>query len=532
MAQIVSLWGDEINIPSTKEVTKKIINKINNEKTTSQLLKSKLTPIEKKIDIIKENVYKVLGHYKDIITVIKTREELNDYISKAIEGGIISIDTETNNSVDTMTCLLMGACIYSPGLKSAYVPVNHTDLNYNRLKNQVTEKDIKEEFERLSNTKIIFHNAKFDYKVLKNTCNVDLNPYWDTLVGARLINENESAKLKDQYRTKIDPEQEKYSINELFEGMEYCIFDPDLFAYYAATDAYITYELYKYQVEKFKEPGLEGSKWIFDNIEMPLIKVVAKMELTGIDIDQDYAKRLSAKYHKLSDDINKKLDEEVYKYKEVILKWRLTPEANYKAPNKKGDGFNKSKAEQLEDPIKLSSPTQLAILLYDILKLPQVSKKAPRGTGVDELKSLAEKTKLPLCKMMLEYRGLDKLLNTFIDKLPNDISSVDGRVHCEFNSLGTDTGRFSSSSPNLQQLPRSDISIKPMFRATPSYEKEIEFEDSIILNMYEEIETDNGWVKVKDLKVGDKIKDNNLTIKEINKLEGSSIKLDFGGLNA
>ena len=123
----------------------------------------------------------------------------------------------------------------------------------------------------------------------------------------------------------------------------------------------------------------------------------------------------------------------------------------------------------LEDPIKVSSPTQLAILLYDVLKCPQVSTKSPRGTGVEELKKLYEKTKLHLCELMLESRGLDKLLNTFVDKLPTDVNPYDGKIHCEFLSLGTDTGRFSSKQPNLQQLPRDDKSIKMMLRAQPGY---------------------------------------------------------------
>ena len=174
---------------------------------------------------------------------------------------------------------------------------------------QLTEKDIKEEFERLEGIKILTHNGKFDYKVLHCTIGWDMPIYWDSYCAARLIDENEPAGLKQQYIDKIDPTQEKYSIDHLFEELPYALFDPEIFAYYAATDAYMTYKLYEWQVEKFKDPFLKGSYYILTNIEIPLIEVVAKMELTGIELDYEYAKRLSIKYNKLMDDCNKKIKE-------------------------------------------------------------------------------------------------------------------------------------------------------------------------------------------------------------------------------
>ena len=453
-----SLWGEDFNIPDTKETAKKLIKKIkNDEKTDTQKLKSKTVSIDEKIQVITENVHKVLGHYKDLITVIKTKEELAHYINIAISNGIIAIDTETNNSLDALTCKLMGACIYTPGEKAAYVPINHVDrLTNERLEWQLTEKDIKEEFDRLQSpllanpVKILTHNGKFDYKVLWCTTGFDMNIYWDSYVAARLLDENEpSAGLKQQYIDKIDPNQVKYDIEHLFDGMEYAIFDPDLFAYYAAIDAYMTYKLYLWQKERFEDPDLSRVYSLMMNTEIPLIKVVAKMEMRGITLDKEYSERLSKKVHAQVDDCNKRIEEELSKYKDQIAKWRLTDEAVKKPPNKKGDGLGKSKNEQLEDPVKVSSPTQLAILLYDVLKCPQVSDKSPRGTGVEELKKLFEKTKLHLCELMLESRGLDKLLNTFVDKLPTDVNPYDGKIHCEFLSLGTDTGRFSSKAPNL-----------------------------------------------------------------------------------
>ena len=128
-----SLWGDEFVIPETKEKTKKIINKISKPKelkvTVEKKIKSKSVSLEEKLKLITEKVLEVLGKQKDNVLVIKTREQFSLYIDKAIKNGRIAIDTETNNSLDAITCKLMGGCFYTPGEKQIYVPVNHRDPN-------------------------------------------------------------------------------------------------------------------------------------------------------------------------------------------------------------------------------------------------------------------------------------------------------------------------------------------------------------------------------------------------------------------
>ena len=169
------------------------------------------------------------------------------------------------------------------------------------------------------------------------------------------------------------------------------------------------------------------------------------MELTGICIDKDYSERLKAKYYKKLDDINFKIDLELKKYSKIIDTWRQTKEANYKPHKKSGEGFSKSKNEQLKNPIEVTSPTQLAILLYDIIKVPVVDKQSPRGTGEEILSQID----IPLCKLILEQRSILKLINAFIDALPKKCSIKDNRLHSHFNQLGTDTGRFSSTDPKI-----------------------------------------------------------------------------------
>jgi len=467
----MSLWGDEFEVPSAKKEVKKVAKKVSSPKDpkveTRKAMKSKTVSTFDKLQLIYEEVNRVLGGYTSNTKVITSKDELSQYIDEAISNGIIAIDTETNNSLDPLTCLLMGACIYTPGQLSAYIPVHHTQPDTDILiENQLTESDIKEQFDRLSNTKILMHNGKFDYEVIKCTCNCVLNIYWDTEIAARILDENELAGLKKQYILHIDSTQEKYDIEHLFQGIPYAYVKPEIFALYAATDAYITYRLYEWQKEQFNKPGNEKLFDLFMNVEMPVVPVCAEMELYGIEIDKEYAKRLSNKYHKKVDEVNAKIDAELSKYSDKISAWRLTKEANYKErnskPNKTGEfTYKKSKNEQLENPPQLNSPTQLAILLYDILGTPAQDKKSPRGTGEEIL----QKINLPICDLILEKRGLEKLIGTYIDKIPECVNSKDNRLHAHFNQLGAGTGRFSSSNPNLQNIPSHVKEIRLMFRA-------------------------------------------------------------------
>ena len=466
-----SLWGEEFSIKETPKEAKKIIEKVNKPKqvkvTTEKVIKSKSVSVQEKLAIITENVYRILGVYKDRTQVIRTKQELVDYIDKAISNGEIAIDTETNNSLEPVTCKLMGPCIYTPGLKNAYIPINHKDLvTGERLSWQLTEEDVREQFARLVDTKIIMHNGKFDYEVIKCTTGLELSIYWDTMIGSKMLNEDEPAGLKYQYIQKIDSSIEKYDIESFFNGIEYAVVDPEVFALYAATDAYMTYRLYEWQKEQFAQPDLERVFNVFMNIEMPVLTVAAEMELAGICIDAEYSKRLSDKYHAKLDIIDNEIAKELDKYTDTIAQWRLTDEANFRPPKKgKFDEYGKSKSEQLPENINVASPTQLAILLYDVLKHPAVDKKSPRGTGEDILL----KIDYPICKLILEKRGLEKLIGTYIDKLPECVVQKTGRLHAHFNQLGAATGRFSSSDPNLQNIPSHEKSIRMMFSAAPGH---------------------------------------------------------------
>ena len=582
MEKLESLWGEEIEeeLPvKKKEKTKKALDKIAKPKkpkeakeAVEKVIKSKSINLEDKLNLIKSEVLRVLAKQVENVIVITSREKYFEYLQGAVNSGVIAVDTETNNSLDPITCKLMGLCLYYPGAKQAYIPVNHRNYKTGeRLTNQLTEQDIKEGLEFVleksfskggwtpdyegqtyfewyqnhieplstnSSIEWVFHNGKFDYQVIKKTCGIEVPITWDTLLGAKLIDENEfSAGLKQQYVSKIDPEQEKYDIEHLFEGVEYADVDSAIFALYAATDSYMTYRLYKeYQLPIFESKDYADVYKLFREIEVPCITVTAEMELNGIEIDQEYSKRLQNKYHARLEKLDEKLINLLDRLKETIDNWKNTNDALQSQMKKQSekqranalksanyddslwkyqDGIwyksSKSKLEQLGEnltPKELGSPVKLAILLYSILKAPRVNDEKPDGTGEDELKAIIRKSDnndvKELCNLMLDRRELDKLLNSFIDTLPNKVN-VDNRIHCHFNQYGASTGRFSCSEPNLQQIPSHNKEIRMMFRATTRYNN-IESEDNTFIVPYtDEVETDNGWKYMKDVLLTDKI---------------------------
>ena len=547
----LSEFNVELNKPKPEALARKIANTEEGEVDAAKVLKSKKVSLAEKLALIKIKVLEVLGKQKKNVVVIKTQEEFEDYVSKAIEFGRIAIDTETNNSTDPMTCQLMGLCLYYEGGKQAYIPINHVNPDTGeRLEWQLTEADCREQLQRIKDagTFVVMHNGKFDYEVIKCTCDIEIEPDWDTMIGAHTINENEKMSLKWQYINKIDPTQEKYDIEHLFT-VPYKYVDPYIFALYAATDSMMTDKLYVYQVAILEAPGNERLYWMFKTIEMPIVKVAGDMELIGVCIDQEFGERLRLKFNQNLEDIDARIEQELEALKPTITKWKSSKDATDRTkqfePKKttlslakleekypyvdektgKRYKLGKSKIEQLADPINLASPTQLAILFYDILKCPTVSKKSPRGTGKDELEALAERTDIALCKLILERRGIVKLISTYIDVIPALARHwPDGRIRYKLNSVGTDTGRFSSGGEfkfldgdepvtlaglNSQNVPsRGDGKVTRMLFKARVVDDCIELVDDInVIELAEisEIETISGWKYGKDLDMNDMI---------------------------
>ena len=439
-----------VSARKTQEAQKKALEMLSKKSSKKQVGKVVPKSISGKVQLAKEMSQEVFADKLDRLELLDNEDKIKDYIDCAIANGIIAVDTETNG-LDRIDGKIAGVCLYTPKQKGIYIPIRHESFMTGiELKTNVATDFMREQFEQMnkSNIKYILHNAKFDMHILWWMLGVKIIPYWDTQIGSQLLNENEPHKLKVLYKKYVDNEDEDSkvaSFNSLFKGIEFNKVPPDVAYMYASFDPIMTYELYQFQYDfidingKYcKQKGLERVAEVFRNIEMPLIQVVFEMECTGVKIDTELADKLKAQYTKHKDAAEVKFNLEIEKLNDKFDKLMVKNPGAYNKLFK--DGIRK---------VSISSPTQLAILFYDVLEFESPDKKSPRGTGEAILKSFEH----PIVDSILEYRSMSKLLSTYIEAIPQHIAKRDNRLHANFNQYGAKTGRFSSSDPNLQNIP-------------------------------------------------------------------------------
>lgn len=445
-----------VSARKTQEAQKKALEMLSKKSSKKQVAKVVPKSISGKVQLAKEMSQEVFADKLDRLELLDNENKIREYIDCAITNGIIAVDTETNG-LDRIDGKIAGVCLYTPGQKGVYIPVRHESFMTGiELKTNVSKEFMKDQFERMhkSNIKYVLHNAKFDMHILWWMLGIKIIPYWDTQIGSQLLNENEPHKLKVLYKKYVDNADENSkvaSFNSLFKGIEFNKVPPDVAYMYASFDPIMTYELYQFQYDfidingKYcKEKGLERVAEVFRNIEMPLIQVVFEMECTGVKIDTELADKLKAQYTKHKDAAEEKFNLEIEKLNDKFDKLMIKNPAAYNKLFK--DGIRK---------VSISSPTQLAILFYDVLEFESPDKKSPRGTGEAILKSFNH----PLVDSILEYRSMSKLLSTYIEAIPQHIAKRDNRLHANFNQYGAKTGRFSSSDPNLQNIPSQKTTL-------------------------------------------------------------------------
>ncbi len=407
-----------------------------------------------RIDQIKALVETHLGKYREETLVIQDKDVLSDYIDKCISNGICGIDTETTG-LDPLSDDIVGVGIYTPGEKTAYIPINHKSyMTGQRVKHQLSSDVVGLHLKRLADagTDIDMFNAVFDKRFIKNHCGAILECTWDASLASRCLNENEPNKgLKKLHQKYIlHGEEDAFKFDDLFKGINFAYIPIQTGALYAAHDPKITWEYAEYQREVFRtRENLKDVYWVFKNIEMPVVDVVADMEDNGVSFDLEYAEELHVKYHKILDEKMQNFIDAYHMYDDEIAEY---------------DG-----KIRFDDPININSVPQLQALLYDIigLKGPKDKKtgEPSRSTGEEILKKLDN----PVVTAVLEYREFSTIVSTFIDKLPGCVNKKDGKIHCKFNQYGADTGRFSSSDPNMQNIPSHNKDIRKMFVASPGY---------------------------------------------------------------
>ena len=414
-----------------------------------------------RIERIRQTVEKNLGQYRDEYMVITDKEVLHDFISACISNKYIAIDTETTG-LNPLVDIIAGICPYTYGQKSAYIPINHISyITGEKAKGQLDADFIISEFDRLFQHKIEvdMFNATFDIRVLRHFGLKNAYCTWDGSIGARILNENEPVNnLKDLHNKYcLDGKGDAFRFDDLFKGIEFTKIPYNVGFLYAAHDPIITSELCNFQREHLRPDSeredIRAMYWVFKNIEMPIVKVVCDLEDTGVKFDFNKNEELKIKYHALLDEKEQLFRDAYSKYSDDILRY------NIKHPG------------VLDDPINIKSVPQLQALLFDIIGLVgPIDKKTKQPSRSTDKENLASKELKDddVVKTISAYREFATLVSTFVDKLPECVQD-DGRIHCKFNQYGADTGRFSSSDPNLQNIPSHNKDIRQMFVASDDY---------------------------------------------------------------
>ena len=424
--------GGLFNLPLTRSALKRdttLAKKSNTAKSMNTVtLKGKGT-LADRIQSIIAMVNSKFKDKKDSFILIREEQALIEYIDKCSENGIISIDTETTG-LDPIDNHVVGICIYTPGMKAAYIPINHISyITQQKVDNQLPIEFVAQQFERINteNIKTVWFNAPFDIRFLKHSIGVKLTAYWDASIASRVLKSDEpqgARGLKPLHKKYCNSNKgEAFSFGKLFEGIPFDLVPINTAYLYAANDAVITYELYEFQkyyldpeCEGYKKYHMEGPSNVFFNIEMKSMPVFIEMEENGVCIDTEYATIISKKYHEYADKVANRAKAVLNNYKDDIESYiRRTP------------------GTRITNPINIDSNVQLAELLYDVFKIPPVDPKKPRGTDDSILESIDH----PLVDVIRDQRFFNKQISTYVDKIPS-IIHADGRVHCKFNQYGAD----------------------------------------------------------------------------------------------
>ena len=343
--------------------------------------------------------------------LVENEEELRQLCDFFITKESVSIDTETT-STDAISAELVGLSFSVEEKKAFYVavPANYEEaLKIVQIFKPLYESDkimkigqnIKYDYEVLTRYGVTLQGKMFDTMIAHYLIQPELHHNMDymaeTLLGYQTIHIEELLGPKGKKQKNM----RDLSPTDIYE--------------YAAEDADITLRLKNVLEPRLKELGVEELFW---NIEMPLVRVLADMELNGVCLDTEALQDTS----KIFTERMKQYEQEIYK--------------------EAGEEFN------------ISSPKQVGDILFGKLQIMDKPKKTKTGqyvTSEEVLQSLESKS--PIVRNILNYRGMKKLLSTYIDALPKLINPRTGHIHTSFNQALTATGRLSSSDPNLQNIP-------------------------------------------------------------------------------
>jgi len=354
---------------------------------------------------------KTIADIKHNYTLVDSPEELQKLVATLSKSKEFSFDTETTG-LDPIQAEIVGMSFSITPKEAWYVPVlgSHEEkVSILNLFKSVLEDNSKS---------IIAQNFKYDYKVMRKY-NIDISAsVFDTMIAHYLINPDMKHNMDLLAETYLN--YRPVSIESLIgkKGKDQgsmADLSPQEIVEYAGEDADITLQLKNCFEPELKAAGLED---LFNNIEIPLVRVLANMELEGITLDADHLNNFS-----------KELETEI-----IVLEKDIIELA--------GITFN------------IDSPKQLGPVIYDKLNIGGKIKKTKSGqssTSEDVLSKLVDEH--PIIPKILEYRQLKKLKSTYVDPLPEMLNPVTGRIHSSFMQTVAATGRLSSNNPNLQNIP-------------------------------------------------------------------------------
>ena len=374
----------------------------------------------------KEQIHENLARLEDLdysYKLIETEKDMDDFLAYFMTRKVFSLDTETTGT-DPITAKLVGMSFSCKENEAFYIPVPQDDS-----KAKETVKKIKPLVENPASLKV-GQNMKYDIIMLARYGAEVRGEMFDTMVAHYVIqpelrhNMDYLAEIYLNYRT-IHIEE---LIGEKKKGQKKMSdLTPQEIYKYACEDADVTLKLKNILEKELQEKNDEK---LFREIEMPLVPVLAQMEMNGARIDTAALKNIS---------------------EELSAKMQAIETEIYALA---GTEFN------------ISSPRQVGDILFNRLQLIEKAKKTKSGqysTSEEVLESMRHKH--PIVEKILDYRGLKKLLTTYVDALPQLINPETGKIHTSFNQTVTATGRLSSSNPNLQNIPVRDENGREIRRA-------------------------------------------------------------------
>ena len=346
---------------------------------------------------------------------INNKDELFNIIDSIPQDSIVAFDTETN-SLDEKTAKIVGFSFSFKECQGFYVPLNHSYLG---MIEQISHDDAKEAINKLNNHKLVVHNFKYDYQIIKNNFDIKLGLFCDSMILAWLYDSAGGValdKVSKKY-LKIDMVSFKDIVkkNQTFGDINI-----DIASNYACEDSDITLRIYNKITKLLEQKDESYLINLANEVEFPFIDIIISMQNAGIKVDTNKLQTIQEANNTLITQLTKDI---------------------YELNN--GNEFN------------IKSPKQLAVVLFESLNIPNPNKKK---ASTDEKTLNAIKDEHKIVSKILQYREVTKMQDTYVKPLLQYASlNNDNLIFTSFLQTGTATGRLSSKDPNLQNMPTKEV---------------------------------------------------------------------------